>query len=71
MSSVGLHWSALGWLSVLLGIVAPGLIVGGVIGALAWPARRAAGAALGGSVGAVIGVLLLTIGFGIRLPMGL
>jgi hypothetical protein len=70
VSSIGLHGSALGWLSVVLGIAAPGMIVGGVIGALAWPSRRVAGALLGGGVGAVIGALLLTIGFGIRLPMG-
>lgn len=70
MSSIGLHWSALGWLSVVLGIAAPGLLVGGVIGALTWPARRATGAALGGVIGAAIGALLITTLFGIQLPMG-
>ena len=70
MSSIGLHWSALGWLSVVLGIAAPGLLVGGVIGALTWPARRGAGAALGGLLGAVIGAVLISMSFGIRLPMG-
>jgi hypothetical protein len=70
LSSIGLHWSALGWLSVVLGIAAPGMIVGGVIGALAWPARRAAGAVLGGVVGSAVGALLITILFGVQLPMG-
>lgn len=70
MSSIGLHWSALGFLSVVLGIAAPGLLVGGLIGALAWPTRRGAGAALGGVVGALIGALLISMLFGIQLPMG-
>jgi hypothetical protein len=54
----------------VLGIAAPGLLVGGVIGALAWPARRVAGAALGGVIGSVIGALLITTLFGVQLPMG-
>ena len=70
MSSIGLHWSALGFLSVVLGLAAPGALVGGLIGALAWPARRAAGATLGGLIGAVAGALLISMAFGIRLPMG-
>ena len=70
MSEIGLHWTTLGMLPVVLGIGAPGLLAGGIIGALAWPTRRAAGAALGGVVGAALGVLLITTVFGVRLPMG-
>ncbi len=70
MSSIGLHWSAPGLLSVVLAIAAPGLLVGGMIGGWAWPARRATGAALGGIVGMAISALLITMFFGVRLPMG-
>jgi hypothetical protein len=70
VSTVDLHWSAWGLLSVVLGIAAPGLLAGGVLGALAWPARRATGAALGGVAGAAIGALLITMVFGVQLPMG-
>ena len=70
MSEIGLHWTALGMLSVALGLGAPGLLAGGIIGALAWPARRAAGAAMGGVIGAVAGALLISMVFGVRLPMG-
>ena len=70
MSEVGLHWTALGVLSVVLGLGAPGLLAGGIIGALAWPARRAAGAAMGGVIGAIAGALLISMVFGVRLPMG-
>lgn len=70
MSSIGLHWSAPGLLSVVLAIVAPGLLAGSMVGALAWPARRTAGAALGGIAGMAIGALLITVFFGVRLPMG-
>jgi len=70
MSEIGLHWTALGVLSVALGLGAPGLLAGGILGALAWPARRAAGAALGGALGAAIGAILIWLFFGIQLPMG-
>ena len=70
MSEIGLHWTALGVLSVALGLGAPGLLAGGIIGVLAWPARRAAGAAMGGVIGAVAGALLISMVFGVRLPMG-
>jgi hypothetical protein len=71
LSEIGLHWTALGVLSVMLGLAAPGLLVGGIIGAVALPKRRAAGATLGGAIGAVAGALLISLLFGVRLPMGL
>ena len=69
MSSIGLHWSAAGLLSVVLAIALPGLLAGGLIGGLAWPARRAAGAMLGGVAGIAIALLITSL-FGVQLPMG-
>jgi hypothetical protein len=69
MSSIGLHWSAAGLLSVVLAIALPGLLIGGLIGIMAWPAHRAAGASLGGIAGMLIAVLVTTL-FGVQLPMG-
>jgi hypothetical protein len=69
VSTIGLHWSAAGLLSVVLAIALPGLLIGGLIGILGWPARRAAGAALGGIAGMLVAVLVTTL-FGIQLPMG-
>ncbi|MDB5619605.1 hypothetical protein [Tardiphaga sp.] len=50
-------------LSVALALAASGLWP-------AWPARRPAGAALGGTRGTVVGAALIMVFFRTRLPMG-
>ena len=69
MSTIGLHWSGFGLLS-LLAAALPGLLAGLWLGARAWPAQRGAGAALGGAFGALASVGLLALYFSIRIPMG-
>lgn len=69
MSTIGLHWSGVGLLS-LLATALPGLLAGLWLGARAWPARRGAGAAFGGAIGAAASVALLALVFRARIPMG-
>lgn len=69
MTTIGLHWSWVGLLS-MIATVLPGLLAGLWLGARAWPTRRSAGAALGGAIGVVASVALLALLFRARIPMG-
>jgi hypothetical protein len=54
MSDIGLIFSPLDYLVIALVIASPGLVVGAVVGALAWRRRRIMGAACGAGLGAVL-----------------
>ncbi|WP_137045936.1 hypothetical protein [Pseudolabrys sp. FHR47] len=54
MSDIGGIFSPLDLALIALMIAAPGLVAGGVIGALAWRARRVAGALLGAAIGIAV-----------------
>ena len=70
MTTIPLQWNALDLALILLAACSPGLVAGLLLGARAWPSRRATGAALGGAAGAALGVLVLTVFFRVRIPLG-
>ena len=59
MSDIGGIFTPLDLALIALMICGPGLVLGGVIGALAWRRRRIAG----GLIGAVAGLALWVLGF--------
>jgi hypothetical protein len=58
MSDIGLIFSPLDYFLIALVVASPGLVVGAVVGALAWRRRRIMGA----TGGAVLGALLCIAG---------
>lgn len=54
MSDIGGIFSPFDLALIALMIAAPGLVAGGVIGALVWRARRIAGALIGAATGVVV-----------------
>jgi hypothetical protein len=54
MSDISLTFSPLDYLVIALVVASPGLVVGAVVGALAWRPRRLVGAAGGAALGAVL-----------------
>jgi Na+/proline symporter len=59
MSDIGLDWGPFDILAIALIIGAPGLVVGAVLGALAWRRHRLWGAL----IGAVVGLIFWLGGF--------
>jgi hypothetical protein len=65
MSDISLVFSPLDYLVIALVVASPGLVVGAVVGALAWRRRRIMGAASG----AVLGGLLCIAGAYLKLVL--
>ena len=59
MSDIGLDWGPFDILAIALIIGAPGLVIGAVLGALAWRCHRLWGAL----IGAVVGLIFWLGGF--------
>jgi Ca2+/Na+ antiporter len=69
VSDIGLHWNAFDLALIALLASSPGLVAGLLLGAVAWRAHRAIGAALGGAIGAGLCVLLLMFCFHSRIAL--
>jgi Na+/proline symporter len=54
MSDISLNWGPLDWAEIALFIGAPGLVLGALLGAIAWRRHRLWGALLGAVAGLVL-----------------
>ncbi len=54
MSDIGLDWGPLDWAEIALIAGIPGLVLGAILGAIAWRRHRLWGALLGAIVGLVL-----------------
>ena len=59
MSDIGLDWGPFDIIAIALIIGAPGLVIGGALGAILWRRHRLYGALLG----ALVGLILWLAGF--------
>jgi len=63
MSDISLHFSPLEWAAMAAILGWPGLLLGGLVGALAWRTRRIVGGALGAVFGAIVIAALRVFAF--------